>query len=510
MDKEIRVRFAPSPTGPLHIGGVRTALYNYLFARANGGKMILRIEDTDSRRFVPGAEEYINESLDWLGIGIDEGVRQGGPYGPYKQSERKEIYRKYVDQLLDNGKAYIAFDTPEELEAARSATPNFQYDASTRMQMRNSLTLPPEEVKRLIDEGHQYVVRFLIEPGREVMVNDLIRGEVKIMSDILDDKVLYKSADGLPTYHLANIVDDHLMKVSHVIRGEEWLPSAPLHVLLYESFGWADTMPQFVHLPLLLKPVGNGKLSKRDGDKLGFPVFPLEWHDPASGEVSSGYRERGYLPEAVVNFLALLGWNPGDDTELMTMDDLIKKFSFEHCSKAGAKFDYQKAAWFNHEYIMRLPDKEVGRLFMPVLAAHGAEGFTPEYVERAVGMVKGRVNFIGELWDQADFFFRAPEEYAPKDIKKRWSADTPRIMAELIEVLEGIDDMTSANAEKIVLDWIAQKGYHLGNVMNAFRLCVVGACRGPHMFDITELMPRQEVVARIRRAIESIPAPENK
>lgn len=510
MDKEIRVRFAPSPTGPLHIGGVRTALYNYLFARANGGKMILRIEDTDSRRFVPGAEEYINESLEWLGIGIDEGVRQGGPYGPYKQSERKEIYRKYVDQLLENGKAYIAFDTPEELEAARSATPNFQYDASTRMQMRNSLTVPAEEVKRLIGEGNQYVVRFLIEPGREVMVNDLIRGEVKIMSDILDDKVLYKSADGLPTYHLANIVDDHLMKVSHVIRGEEWLPSAPLHVLLYEAFGWADTMPQFVHLPLLLKPVGNGKLSKRDGDKLGFPVFPLEWHDPASGEVSSGYRERGYLPEAVVNFLALLGWNPGDDTELMSMDDLIKKFSFEHCSKAGAKFDYQKAAWFNHEYIMRLPDKEVARLFMPVLAAHEAEGFTPEYVELAVGMVKGRVNFIGELWDQADFFFRAPDQYAPKDIKKRWGADTPRIMAELIEVLEGIDDMTSANAEKIVLDWIAQKGYHLGNVMNAFRLCVVGACRGPHMFDITELMPRQEVVARIRRAIDTIPAPEDK
>ena len=510
MEKEIRVRFAPSPTGPLHIGGVRTALYNYLFARANGGKMILRIEDTDSRRFVPGAEEYINESLEWLGIGIDEGVRQGGPYGPYKQSERKEIYRKYVDQLLENGKAYIAFDTPEELEAARSATPNFQYDASTRMQMRNSLTVPAEEVKRLIGEGNQYVVRFLIEPGREVMVNDLIRGEVKIMSDILDDKVLYKSADGLPTYHLANIVDDHLMKVSHVIRGEEWLPSAPLHVLLYEAFGWADTMPQFVHLPLLLKPVGNGKLSKRDGDKLGFPVFPLEWHDPASGEVSSGYRERGYLPEAVVNFLALLGWNPGDDTELMSMDDLIKKFSFEHCSKAGAKFDYQKAAWFNHEYIMRLPDKEVARLFMPVLAAHEAEGFTPEYVELAVGMVKGRVNFIGELWDQADFFFRAPDQYAPKDIKKRWGADTPRIMAELIEVLEGIDDMTSANAEKIVLDWIAQKGYHLGNVMNAFRLCVVGACRGPHMFDITELMPRQEVVARIRRAIDTIPAPEDK
>lgn len=510
MQKEIRVRFAPSPTGPLHIGGVRTALYNYLFARANGGKMILRIEDTDSRRFVPGAEDYINESLKWLGIGIDEGVREGGPYGPYKQSERKEIYRKYVDQLLADGKAYIAFDTPEELDAARAATPNFQYDASTRSSMRNSLTLPADEVKRLIDEGHQYVVRFLIEPGREVVVNDLIRGRVKIMSDILDDKVLYKSADNLPTYHLANIVDDHLMKVSHVIRGEEWLPSAPLHVLLYEAFGWTDTMPEFVHLPLLLKPVGNGKLSKRDGDKLGFPVFPLEWHDPASGEVSSGYREQGYLPEAVVNFLALLGWNPGDDTELMTMDELIAKFSFEHCSKAGAKFDYQKAAWFNHEYIMRLPDDEVARLFMPVLEANGVEGFTPEYVAKAVGMVKGRVNFIGELWNQADFFFRAPQEYAPKDVKKRWSADTPRIMGELIDVLEGIDDMTSANAEKIVLDWIAGKGYHLGNVMNAFRLCVVGACRGPHMFDITELMPRAEVVARIRRAIDTIPAPEAK
>ena len=443
MERPVRVRFAPSPTGPLHIGGVRTALYNYLFARANGGKMILRIEDTDSRRFVPGAEDYINESLAWLGIGIDEGVREGGEHGPYKQSERKEIYRRYVDGLLDAGKAYFAFDTPEELDAARAETPNFQYDASTRGRMRNSLTMPAEEVKRLMDEGSQYVVRFKIEPGREVVVNDLIRGQVKIMSDILDDKVLYKSADGLPTYHLANIVDDHLMEVSHVIRGEEWLPSAPLHVLLYEAFGWTDTMPEFVHLPLLLKPVGNGKLSKRDGDKLGFPVFPLEWHDPNSGEVSSGYREQGYLPEAVVNFLALLGWNPGDDTELMDMDELVRKFSFAHCSKAGAKFDYQKAAWFNHEYIMRLPDGEVARLFMPVLKDKGIEGFSPEYVAKAAGMVKGRVNFIGELWDQGDFFFRAPEEYAPKDVKKRWGEDTPRIMEELVGVLEGIEDMAS-------------------------------------------------------------------
>ncbi len=508
MKRQVRVRFAPSPTGPLHIGGVRTALYNYLFARANGGKMILRIEDTDSQRFVPGAEEYINESLAWLGIGIDEGVREGGAFGPYKQSERKEIYRKYVDQLLAEGKAYIAFDTPEELEAARAATPNFQYDASTRGKMRNSLTMPEEEVERLINEGHRHVVRFKIEPGREVIVNDLIRGEVRIMSDILDDKVLFKTADNLPTYHLANIVDDHLMEVSHVIRGEEWLPSAPLHVLLYEAFGWTDTMPEFVHLPLLLKPVGNGKLSKRDGDKLGFPVFPLEWHDPKSGDISSGYRERGYLPEAVVNFLALLGWNPGDDTELMTMDDLVDKFSFDHCSKAGAKFDYQKAAWFNHEYIMRLDNNAVARLFLPVLAQKGIEGFSEEYIAKAAGMVKGRVNFIGELWDQADFFFRAPEEYAPKDIKKRWSAQTPAIMEELCSVLDGIDDMSSANAEKIVLDWIASKGYHLGNVMNAFRLAVVGACRGPHMFDITELMPKEEVKARIRRAIDTIPTPE--
>ncbi len=508
MERKVRVRFAPSPTGPLHIGGIRTALYNYLFARRHGGSMILRIEDTDSRRFVPGAEEYINESLAWLGIGIDEGVREGGEYGPYKQSERRDIYRRYVKQLLDSDKAYIAFDTPEELEAARAATPNFQYDASTRGNMRNSLTMPAEEVKRLIDEGTQYVVRFKIDPDREVKVNDLIRGEVTVNSNILDDKVLYKSADDLPTYHLANIVDDHLMEVSHVIRGEEWLPSAPLHVLLYEAFGWSDTMPEFVHLPLLLKPVGNGKLSKRDGDKLGFPVFPLEWHDPKSGDISSGYREQGYLPEAVVNFLALLGWNPGDDSEVMSMQELIDKFSFEHCSKAGAKFDFKKGIWFNHEYLMKKDDNELADLFMPVLEEKGIAGFSKEYVAKALGMVKGRANLIPDLWDQADFFFVAPETYAEKDVRKRWSAETPAIMEELIAVLETIDDMTSANAEKIVLDWIESKGYHLGNVMNAFRLAVVGACRGPHMFDITELMPREEVVGRIRKAVERIPVPE--
>lgn len=506
-NQEVRVRFAPSPTGPLHIGGVRTALYNYLFARRQGGKMILRIEDTDSNRFVPGAEDYINESLKWLGIKIDEGVREGGPYGPYRQSERRDIYRKYVKQLLDDGKAYVAFDTPEELAAARERTPNFQYDASTRMEMRNSLTMTAEETERLMRES-QYVVRFLIQPNVDVEVDDLIRGKVVINSSILDDKVLYKSADDLPTYHLANIVDDHLMKISHVIRGEEWLPSAPLHVLLYEALGWKDTMPQFVHLPLLLKPVGNGKLSKRDGDKLGFPVFPLEWHDPKSGEISSGYRERGYLPEALVNFLALLGWNPGDDTELMDIDELTHKFSFDHCSKAGAKFDYKKGQWFNHEYLMRLPDEKVAELFKPVLREEGVEGFDDAYIARAAGLVKTRVDLPSQLWEQADFFFRAPETYAEKDVKKRWKAETPAIMTELIGVLEGIDDMTSANAEKIVLGWIEKNGYHLGNVMNAFRLAVVGACRGPHMFDITELMPKEEVTARIRRAIDTIPTPE--
>ena len=507
MDRKVRVRFAPSPTGPLHIGGVRTALYNYIFARKNGGDMILRIEDTDSTRFVPGAEEYINEALKWLGIGFDEGVREGGEFGPYRQSERKEIYKKYVDQLLSEGKAYIAFDTPEELEAARNNIPNFQYDASTRNSMRNSLTLTAEEVEKLIANGERYVVRFKIEPDREVKVHDLIRGEVTINSNILDDKVLYKSADGLPTYHLANIVDDHLMEVSHVIRGEEWLPSAPLHVLLYEAFGWLDTMPQFVHLPLLLKPVGNGKLSKRDGDKLGFPVFPLEWHDPKSGEISSGYREKGYLPEAVVNFLALLGWNPGDDSELMSMDELISKFSFDHCSKSGAKFDFKKGLWFNHEYISKADNAELAKLIEPILEENNVTGFTPEYVASAIGMVKGRAELLPDLFTQADFFFIAPESYAEKDVKKRWNAETPQIMKELIGVLEGIEDMSSANAEKIVLDWIAEKGYHLGNVMNAFRLAVVGSCRGPHMFDITELMPKEEVIRRINRAIEKIEVP---
>lgn len=506
MDRKVRVRFAPSPTGPLHIGGVRTALYNYLFARQHGGDMILRIEDTDSNRFVPGAEDYINEALAWLGIGIDEGVREGGNYGPYKQSERRDIYRQHVKQLLDAGKAYIAFDTPAELEEARAQHQNFQYDATTRGSMRNSLTLVKEEVDRLIADGTPYVVRFLIEPGIDVEVNDLIRGKVTINSSILDDKVLYKSADDLPTYHLANIVDDHLMEISHVIRGEEWLPSAPLHVLLYDAFGWSDTRPEFVHLPLLLKPDGKGKLSKRDGDRLGFPVFPLEWHDPKSGEISSGYREKGYLPEAVVNFLALLGWNPGDDTEIMSMDELIAKFSLEHCSKAGAKFAFEKGKWFNHEYLMVMPAEKLVQLFKPLLEQHGVDStkYSNEYITRAIDLVKSRANFISDLWDQASFFFVAPTEYAEKDIKKRWKEDTPARMTELIEILHNLPDFASQAAEPIVLGWITDNGFHMGNVMNAFRLAVVGECKGPHMFDITELIGRDETIKRLETALANI------
>ena len=505
-NRKVRVRFAPSPTGPLHIGGVRTALYNYLFARHNGGEMILRIEDTDSRRFVPGAEDYINEALAWLGIKIDEGVREGGPHGPYRQSERRDIYREHVKMLLDAGKAYIAFDTPEELQAAREATPNFQYDASTRGQMRNSLTMSAEEVERRIAEGEPYVVRFKIEPGREVAVDDLLRGRVTINSSVLDDKVLYKSADDLPTYHLANIVDDHLMEVSHVIRGEEWLPSAPLHFLLYEAFGWSDSRPEFVHLPLLLKPDGKGKLSKRDGDRLGFPVFPLDWRDPQSGDLTHGYREGGYLPEAVVNFLALLGWNPGDDTELMDMDELIKRFSIEHCSRSGAKFAYEKGRWFNHEYIQKLDPERLTDLFTDVLKNHGVDtgSFSRDYIGRAATMVKDRVSFIEELWDNARFFFEAPTEYEAKSVKKRWTPDMPRHMKDLIGQLRALPTLESKKAEEIILGWIKENGLHMGNVMNAWRLAVVGECKGPHMFDILELMGTDENVARIEAAIERI------
>ena len=500
-ERKVRVRFAPSPTGPLHIGGVRTALYNYLFARQHNGELVFRIEDTDSNRFVPGAEEYILESFRWLGIKFDEGVSFGGNHGPYRQSERREIYKEYVQQLLEEGKAYYAFDTPEELEAKRAEGSNFQYDSHTRMQMRNSLTLPKDEVERLISEGEQYTVRFKIEPGQEIHINDMIRGDVCIKSDILDDKVLYKSADELPTYHLANIVDDHLMEISHVIRGEEWLPSAPLHVLLYQAFGWEDTMPRFAHLPLLLKPEGKGKLSKRDGDRLGFPVFPLESHDPKTEEVSSGYRESGYFPEAVVNFLALLGWNPGTEQELFSLDELVQAFDITKCSKSGAKFDYQKGIWFNHEYILRKSDEEIARLFAPIVANNGVEE-TFERVQLVVSMMKDRVSFVKELWPLCSFFFIAPTEYDEKTVKKRWKENSTQQMTELCEVLENIEDFSIEGQEAIVEKWIADKGYKMGDIMNAFRVALVGIGKGPGMFDISAFLGKEETIHRLKKAIQ--------
>lgn len=502
-ERKVRVRFAPSPTGALHIGGVRTALYNYLFAKQHGGDLVFRIEDTDSHRFVPGAEEYIIESFKWLGIKFDEGVSFGGNYGPYRQSERREIYKKYVKQLLDCGKAYYAFDTSEELQAKRESVANFQYDAYTRMEMCNSLSLSDEEVKNMLDAGEQYTVRFKIEPGEDIHVQDMIRGDVCIKSDILDDKVLYKSVDELPTYHLANIVDDHLMEITHVIRGEEWLPSAPLHVLLYKAFGWENTMPRFAHLPLLLKPEGKGKLSKRDGDRLGFPVFPLEWHDPKTGEVSSGYRESGYFPEAVVNFLALLGWNPGTDQEIFSLDELVKAFDITKCSKSGAKFDYKKGIWFNHEYILRKSDDEVAQLFAPIVANNGVDA-TMEQVTQVVHMMKDRVDFIKDLWSLCSFFFIAPTEYDAKTVKKRWKEYSAQQMTELIDVLQGIDDFSPEGQESAVMKWIEDKGYKLGDVMNAFRLALVGIGKGPGMFDISSFLGKAESVKRLNRAIKEL------
>ncbi len=538
MERRVRVRFAPSPTGALHIGGVRTALYNYLFARQHGGDMLLRIEDTDSTRFVPGAEEYILEALDWLGIGIDEGLRQKkdtkeieavGEHGPYRQSERREIYHQYVKQLLDSGHAYIAFDTPEELEAKRAEIPNFQYDARTRLQMRNSLIMSAEEVSELMAKGEKYVVRFKVEPNEDVHVHDLIRGEVVINSNILDDKVLYKSADDLPTYHLANIVDDHLMEISHVIRGEEWLPSAPLHVLLYRAFGWQDTMPQFAHLPLLLKPDGNGKLSKRDGDRLGFPVFPLEFHNQKDGTVSSGYRESGYLPEAVINFLALLGWHGSGDQEMYTMDELIKDFSLDRVSKSGAKFDYEKGKWFNHQYLQLRSNEELAQMFLPVLKEKLASVNSPllstinsqlSTIARVIGLTKDRVNFVPELWEQTNFFFVAPTEYDEKSLKKRWKEESPRHMQELMALLETVSEddwhksyeATDDNGntvirwhlDDVVMPWIAAHEYGVGLVMNAFRICLVGAARGPHIWEITNILGKEETLKRVNDALKII------
>ncbi len=521
--RKVRVRFAPSPTGPLHIGGVRTALYNYLFAHQNGGDMILRIEDTDQTRFVPGAEDYIIEALDWLGIKFDEGVHIGGNYGPYRQSDRKPMYRQYAEQLIRDGWAYYAFDKPEALDAKRkeyeAQKKTFQYDCNTRGSMENSLSLPADEVQRRIDSGEPYVVRFKFPNNIDITVHDLIRGDVTMNSNLLDDKVLFKS-DGMPTYHLANIVDDHTMEISHVIRGEEWLPSAPLHVMLYRAFGWEDTMPQFAHLPLLLKPDGNGKLSKRDGDRLGFPVFPLDWHNPETGELSSGYRERGYLPEAVVNMLALLGWNPGNDQEILSMDELIQQFSIEHISKSGAKFNIEKAKWFNHEYLQKCSDERIAQMFLPQLEEHGIKvadtesnnfqlsTFNNQYVIKVCGMMKERISFPSELWDQTHYFFVAPTQYDPKAVAKRWKPGMTTHMAKVIEILNTVPFEYDAIHQALLEDYIKGNELNMGQIMNSLRLAVVGTTVGPDMLTLVMTIGKEETIARVQRAIDTLGEPQ--
>lgn len=507
MENRVRVRFAPSPTGPLHIGGVRTALYNYLFAKQNDGDFLLRIEDTDQTRFVEGAEEYIIESFKWLGLQFDEGVGIGGPYGPYKQSERKPLYKDYALELINKGKAYYAFDTAEELAAKRTQAEaekkTFQYDCKTRMSLKNSLSLPADEVKQLLDSGIPYVIRFKFEEGETIEFDDLIRGHIKMESSLLDDKVLYKS-DGMPTYHLANIVDDHLMRITHVIRGEEWLPSCPLHVSLYRAFGWESDMPQFAHLPLILKPDGKGKLSKRDGDRLGFPVFPLEWHDPKSQEISSGYRESGYLPQAVVNMLALLGWNDGTEQEIFSLDELVKKFSIERISKHGAKFDMEKAKWFNHQYLQQVDDDVLAQEYFKELQQKGIST-SYQTVMQVVSLIKERCSFAKELWQNSDYFFVRPAEYAEKALKKRWKEGTSQVMKTISGHLHNIEDNDWAQkAEDFLMDYIQKNELNMGQIMNCLRLSVVGDTKGPNMLDIMQVLGKDEILYRLDTAIEKI------
>ena len=507
MTQKPRVRFAPSPTGPLHMGGVRTALYNYLFAKKFDGDFLLRIEDTDQNRFVPGAEQYIMDSLRWCGISWDEGPDTGGPFGPYRQSERKQLYEQYAMQLIDSGHAYYAFDTPEELEAMRKKleadkAANPQYDSASRMQMKNSLTLSSREVQNRLNADQPYVIRIKMPSGQQVIVNDLIRGQVTVNSKLLDDKVLFKS-DGMPTYHLANVVDDYLMKITHVIRGEEWLPSAPLHVLLYLFLGWESAMPAFAHLPLLLKPDGNGKLSKRDGDRLGFPVFPLEWEDPQSGERSKGYKESGYFPDAFVNMLALLGWNPGTEQEIFTMEELIQAFSLERVGKSGSKFDPEKAKWFNHQYLQNKPLEEITAAYTAQLSKKGIVA-DKEKAYAIVGLVRERVNFVSELWDQTAFFFIAPDTYDEQTVKKKWKEDTPLILQKLMDVLNGLEDFSAASIDHALHSFMELHGVGAGKLMIALRISLVGAGTGPDLKSIMELLGKEEVMARIKRAAERI------
>ena len=498
---KVRVRFAPSPTGPLHIGGVRTALYNYLFAKKNNGVFILRIEDTDLIRFVEGAEEYIMDSLKWCGIKVDEGIKEGGDYGPYRQSDRKDIYRQYADILVDKGDAYYAFDTTEELEALRKNAEKegqtFIYNSSVRERLRNSLSMPGSQWRMLIENSESYVIRYKMPVNEDFHFDDLIRGHIVVNTGTLDDKVLFK-ADGMPTYHLAHLVDDHLMEISHVIRGEEWLPSLPLHCMLYRSFGWKA--PLFAHLPLLLKPDGKGKLSKRDGDKMGFPVFPLYW---PYGETAKGYREEGYYPEAFINMLALLGWNPGTEQEIFSMEEIINEFSIERVHKSGSRFDPEKAKWFNHSWLIQRSHNQLALEFRDYLRAQGHHHDIGD-LETIVGMVKERVNFVKDIWSETDFFFRAPESYDQEVIRKRWLPETPAQMLELKSVLQGIDRFTPENSEQVVKQWISEKKYNTGAVLNAFRLLIVGASRGPHLFNIISWIGREETVRRIERGIPVI------
>jgi glutamyl-tRNA synthetase len=499
--EQVRVRFAPSPTGPLHIGGVRTALYNYLFARKNGGAFILRIEDTDQTRYVDGAEEYIMESLEWCGIVVDEGIREGGKFGPYRQSDRKQIYREYADRLIDSGAAYYAFDTPEELDANRTGMEKegktFIYNAAVRGKMINSLSLTEQEWKSRLEKGDQYVIRYKMPADEDIHFNDIIRGDIVVNTSTLDDKVLFKS-DGMPTYHLANIVDDHLMEISHVIRGEEWLPSLPLHVLLYRSFGWKA--PLFAHLPLLLKPDGKGKLSKRDGDKMGFPVFPLFW---PYGETAKGYREDGYYPESFINMLALLGWNPGTEQEIFSMPELIEAFSIDRVGKSGSRFDPEKAKWFNHQYLQNRTNNQLAIEFREFLRPHGYHVDIVR-LETLVAMVKERVSFVREIWDQTDFFFKTPDTYDQEVVKKRWKDDSPAQLLELRSLLEKARDFSPSFTEPLIKEWIETKGYNMGAVMNAFRLVIVGASRGPHMFDIISWIGKEETLKRIDLGIAAL------
>jgi len=506
MTRQVRVRFAPSPTGGLHIGGVRTALYNYLLARQNKGTMILRIEDTDQARFVPGAEEYILKSLEWVGIKIDEGVGVAGPYAPYRQSERKEIYKKYAQQLIDDGNAYYAFDTEQELEAMRerlkAANVSIQqYNSITRMQMRNSLTLPAEEVKQLIDAGTPYVIRLKVPRKEEIRLFDLIRGWVNVHSSQIDDKVLVKS-DGMPTYHLANVVDDYLMKISHVIRGEEWLPSAPLHVLLYKFLGWADDMPQFAHLPLLLKPDGNGKLSKRDADAMGFPIFPLDWKDDKTGELAKGYRESGYLPEALINFLVFLGWNPGTTQEIFSMDELIKEFSLERINKAGARFDIQKAQWYNQHYLRQKPDEELVAYLLDALAKQGIL-CSPEKAVKIVSIMRDRVTFPKDFWEQATFLFASPDHFDQNVVNKKWNDDVVKVLTEFKNLVASASAFDAATVKVLLDNAAASAGVGTGKILQALRVALTGAGGGPDLMMIMEILGSEEVGRRLDYALSN-------